>query len=222
MLPVLSRNLAARNLFYLAAAISIRAMSSAPVPSNPSGVAAPADVLDFWFAGDPTKYRMEWFKKDPAFDDEIRAKFLPTVKAAQRGELKTWEEAPKTALALLVTMDQFPRNLFRGSPEAFATDPEARRVCKDVLKKGWDNDFTPSEKMFVYLPLEHSEDLKDQELAVEMFSKMEQPEGQLTEYAKRHLVVIQRFGRFPHRNHVLGRVPTPEEEKYLAEGGESF
>ncbi len=195
-------------------------MSTAP---SSEFVAQPAEVLDFWFADTAGKSaRKEWFVKNPAFDEQIREKFLPTVEAAARGELALWEQDPKSALAFVITTDQFPRNLFRGSARSFATDPEALRVAKAIIEKGWYDSFTIYEKSFVFLPLEHDESLESQQRCVELAEGLGPGGEELVKFAKLHYEIIEKFGRFPHRNEMLGRTPTEAEEKFLAEGGARF
>jgi uncharacterized protein (DUF924 family) len=190
---------------------------------------APADILAFWFGrpGEPGygQPRGEWFRKDAGFDAEIRRRFLAAVEAALAGELNAWADDRQAALALLILLDQFPRNLFRGEARAFAGDPQARSLAESALAKGWDKDLSAVEKLFVYLPFEHSEALADQERSVALFSALAAGhpgcEGFL-DYAHRHHEVIARFGRFPHRNAALGRPSTPEETSYLAQPGSGF
>jgi uncharacterized protein (DUF924 family) len=190
---------------------------------------AAADILAFWFgrAGEPGfgQQRGEWFRKDAAFDAEIRRRFLAAVEAALAGELNAWADDRQAALALLILLDQFPRNLFRGEAKAFAGDPQARQLAATALAKGWDKSMSAVEKLFVYLPFEHSEALADQERSVALFSALAAGhpgcEGFL-DYAHRHHEVIARFGRFPHRNAALGRPSTPEETSYLAQPGSGF
>jgi len=191
--------------------------------------AAPADILAFWFGrtGEPGfgQPRGEWFRKDAGFDDQIRSRFLPSVEAALAGQLAAWAAERQGLLALLILLDQFPRNLFRGEAKAFAGDPQARQLAETALAKGWDKGLSAVEKLFVYLPFEHSEVLADQERSVALFSALaaEHPgcDGFL-DYARRHHEVIARFGRFPHRNAALGRPSTPEETSYLAQPGSGF
>lgn len=188
-----------------------------------------AEILDFWFLppGAPGhgQFRGEWFRKDAAFDDAIRRRFLPAVEAALAGGLADWEAAPRDALALLLVLDQFPRNLFRGEARAFAGDARARRVADAMLARGWDRAMNGVERLFVYLPFEHGEALADQERALGLFGALaaEQPgfDGTL-DYARRHHAVIARFGRFPHRNAALGRESTAAEADYLAQPGSGF
>ncbi len=191
--------------------------------------AAPADILAFWFGrpGEPGygQPRAEWFRKDSGFDAEIRSRFLPAVEAALAGQLAAWGDNQQGLLALLILLDQFPRNLFRGEAKAFAGDPQARRLAERALDLAWDKGLSAVEKLFVYLPFEHSEALADQERSVALFSALAAGhpgcEGFL-DYAHRHHEVIARFGRFPHRNAALGRPSTLEETSYLAQPGSGF
>jgi len=187
-------------------------------------MSTPQDVLRFWF-GDPAgEDRKAWFEKDPAFDNRIRSEFLDLHSAAARGELAHWRNRADSALALIVLTDQFPRNMFRGSAAAFSTDPVALGTARHVVASGWDKVMLPVERMFVYLPFEHSESLFEQERSLALFA----PLGAFTEtannpdYARRHWEIVRRFGRFPHRNAALGRASTPEEIEFLAGPGSSF
>lgn len=189
----------------------------------------PQAVLDFWFGrpGDPRhgQSRPEWFVKDPAFDEAIRAQFLPAVEEAIAGRLADWAATSRGALALLLLLDQFPRNLFRGEARAFAGDPLARQIAATLVDEGQDRTLTPLERVFVYLPFEHSESAADQERSVALFQALADENagfGDYLDYAVRHQVVIARFGRFPHRNAALGRPSTPEELAYLAQPGSGF
>ncbi len=181
-----------------------------------------AEVLSFWFRG-PEK-RKAWFEKDPAFDAEIRARFLPLHEAAAAGALARWRDSPGDCLALVVALDQFPRNMFRGSARAFAADPLALATAKHALALGYDRAMLPVERQFLYLPLEHSESLADQERCLELMREIAVfPEtADLPKWAQAHLDIIQRFGRFPHRNAALGRASTPEEIAFLQQPGSSF
>jgi uncharacterized protein (DUF924 family) len=182
-------------------------------------------VLDFWFGtntmGSP---RMEWFRKDPGFDTRIRERFGDLHARAVRGELDAWSASPETNLALVVILDQFSRNLFRGDPRAFASDGHARRLAKAAIARGDDLALLPVQRQFLYLPLEHSEDLADQEKCVELMRSLEAFEETrgLTAWAEKHCVIIKRFNRFPHRNAVLGRDSTPEEVEFLKRPDSSF
>lgn len=181
------------------------------------------DVLEFWFAGDPTLWRAErWFKRDDAFDAEIRSRFALAVETARDGALGNWATTAPGALALVITLDQFPRNMFRGSHLAFAGDAYARRIARAALPSA--GMLTPVQRVFLYLPFEHSEDLADQDRSVALFERLrnEGDYDSVIDYAHRHREVIARFGRFPHRNAVLGRENTPEEDAYLAEPGAGF
>ena len=172
----------------------------------------PADVIAFWRAAGPEK----WFEKNAAFDDEIRRRFLNVHEAATSGKLTAWEASAEGALALLILLDQFPRNMFRGQARAFATDPLARAIASRAILSGFDGAF-PDMRSFFYLPFEHSEDLADQERGLTLYKAAGDEDG--LKWAKIHADIIHRFGRFPHRNAVLGRVSTPEEQKFLDDGG---
>ncbi|CAA9435116.1 MAG: hypothetical protein AVDCRST_MAG51-2882 [uncultured Ramlibacter sp.] len=171
-----------------------------------------AEVVEFWRqAGRP-----RWFRKDENFDRRFREKCLATHEAAVRGELSSWAADAIGALALVLLLDQFPRNAFRGTPRAFATDAMARSVADDALRRGLDQQIPEDLRHFFYLPFSHSENLTDQQRAVELTGAL----GSDADYhARQHREIIERFGRFPHRNPVLGRSSTPEELAYLAEGG---
>lgn len=184
------------------------------------------ELLTHWFGPADVygKSRPEWFRKDPDFDNQLRDRFLSLVESAARGELQDWEAHSRGCLALLILLDQLPRNLFRGKARAFATDPEARRVCRHVLHQGWDRRFLPVERMFVYLPLEHSESMPDQDECHRLMLELgPYPEtASLHEWAEKHRAIIRRFGRFPHRNAALGRESSPEEVEFLKTPGSSF
>lgn len=175
--------------------------------------ARPADILSFWRDAGPER----WFKKDDAFDADIRARFLPVYGAAADGRLAAWEETPEGALALLIVLDQFPRNMFRGSARAFAADPLARTVTGRALAQGFDQRVEKAERTFFYLPLEHSEDMADQQRCVALFRAT--GDADLVKWAELHADIIRRFGRFPHRNEALGRTSTAEEMEFLRSGG---
>ncbi|MBL8521387.1 MAG: DUF924 domain-containing protein [Betaproteobacteria bacterium] len=183
-------------------------------------------VLEFWFGtgDDYGRAHAKWFRKEAAFDGEIRTRFLDAVERAARGDFRDWERLPRGCLALQILLDQFPRNLFRGEARAFAADAEALRICRHVMQHGFDRDFLPVERMFVYLPLEHSESLADQdECHRRMLDLQPYPEtADLHIWAEKHRVIIRRFGRFPHRNAALGRPSTPEEIAFLETPGSSF
>ncbi len=189
------------------------------------------EILRFWF-GDPEdpgseygQQRQVWFKKDPAFDDTIRRRFLTDYGQASDGALAIWRQEPRSCLALVILLDQFPRNLFRGEARSFASDRAARDATNYALAQGYDQQVLPVERIFFYLPLEHSENLVDQERSVELVRSLHatHPEFENSlDYAVRHRNVIQRFGRFPHRNEILGRETTPEEAEFLQQPGSRF
>jgi uncharacterized protein (DUF924 family) len=180
---------------------------------NSDETPTPADVLAFWRAAGSAK----WFRKDEAFDAEIKARFLASCEAAAAGRLAQWETTPESALALLILLDQFPRNIFRGSARAFAVDPLARAVAHRAILRGFDRRILQTERLFFYLPFEHSENLADQERAVALIRALDNAD--LLKWAELHSDIIRRFGRFPHRNSVLGRTTTPEEQAFLDGGG---
>ena len=177
--------------------------------------AAPADareVIAFWEGAGPAL----WFAKDDAFDRRFRERFLPLHEAAERGELDGWNATPEGALALMILLDQFPRNAFRGTPRMYATDAAARTLADAAIAAWHDRLVAPDLQTFFYLPFGHSEDLADQERAVELCGRLG---GRNLEQAEHHRDIVRRFGRFPHRNAILGRPMTKEEEEYLAGGG---
>jgi uncharacterized protein (DUF924 family) len=177
----------------------------------------PEDVLHFWFAGDPTVRRKIWFDRNIAFDSGC-TRFADALRAAKLGRLDAWADTPRGTLALLILLDQMSRNLHRDSPEAFAADPKARAVARAALARGFDQQVGPVERPFFYLPFVHSEDLADQDEAIRLFDALHATSDlQPHEATQRRRDVILRFGRLPHRNAVLGRVNTAEEEAYLAE-----
>lgn len=170
-------------------------------------------ILDFWRDAGPEN----WFVKDDAFDAEIRRRFLAEVETAARGELSAWEETPEGVYALLLLLDQFPRNLYRGSPQAFAADPLALAVAERAIAHGFDQAFENPERRFIYMPFMHSEDLADQQRCVALCEAADDPDG--VKFAEIHRDIIRNFGRFPHRNPVLGRQSSAEERRFLDDGG---
>jgi uncharacterized protein (DUF924 family) len=184
----------------------------------------PGTVLGFWFGEARGKARLEWFRKDEAFDAEIRSRFGELHAAAARGELEDWRRERESMLALIVVLDQFSRNLYRNDPRAFAQDAHALACAREALARGDDLLSLPVERQFLYLPFEHSEDAADQELAVQLMSQLEGFEETrgLTDWAVKHKIIIDRFGRFPHRNACLGRASTPEELEFLKQPGSGF
>jgi uncharacterized protein (DUF924 family) len=188
-------------------------------------------VLRFWFAEPQTpqaqyaQRRKLWFGKNPEFDRTIGARFQSLSEQAAEGRLQHWQASPLGSLALIVLLDQFPRNMFRDTPRAFATDGLARAVAQHSLSQAFDRALEPIQRIFVYLPLEHSENLDDQRQSVQLFTALaaENPElADCLDYALKHQVVIERFGRFPHRNRILGRSSTPAEIEFLQQPGSSF
>jgi uncharacterized protein (DUF924 family) len=185
-------------------------------------------ILEFWFGkpdeADYGKYRKAWFTKNPEFDDEVRSRFLHVYNQAAAGELDDWKTTPQGCLALIILLDQFPRNMFRGQPQAFATDPQALAYARHAVTQCFDKELPKLQRWFVYLPFEHSENLADQHRCVELCEQLgDEPEmREVIDYAYRHLRVIERFGRFPHRNQILGRETTPEEAEFLKQPGSSF
>ncbi|AFY62347.1 DUF924 family protein [Synechococcus sp. PCC 6312] len=186
------------------------------------------DILEFWFGptdspdyGQPQDF---WFVKDAAFDLEVTTRFLAVYQQAARHELMAWENTPLSSLALAIVLDQFPRNLFRNTPQAFATDPLALAVARNAIAQGFDTQVLPVQRWFFYLPFEHSEMLTDQEMSLQLWAQLRgDPNSENPiHYAYRHWEVIARFGRFPHRNPILGRPSTPEELGFLQEPGSHF
>ena len=176
-------------------------------------LASAAEVIRFWSDAGPDR----WFTKDDAFDAEIRRRFLATHEAAAAGRLADWESTAEGALALLILLDQFPRNMFRGSARAFATDPRARAVTAAALLRGFDAQVPANLRAFFYLPFEHSEAMADQDRGIALYTAAGDADG--LKWAKIHHDIITRFGRFPHRNAVLGRATTPAEQAFLDDGG---
>ncbi|MPZ08644.1 MAG: DUF924 family protein [Kiloniellaceae bacterium] len=176
------------------------------------------DVLDFWFAAGR---EAQWFEASEAFDREVRRVLLSHFEAARLGKFADWRREPRGCLALCLLLDQVPRNAFRGTPRAFASDVLAREVTRHALKEGFDKALAGVERVFLYLPLEHSENLKDQQDSVALFAVIEGG-GEFLPYAERHRDVIARFGRFPHRNAILGRESTEDELEFLTQPNSSF
>ena len=174
---------------------------------------APAGILAFWRDTGPDR----WYKRDDAFDTEIRDRFLALWRKAVAGELSSWEASDDGALALVIVLDQFPRNMFRDDVRSFSSDALARDAARRALACGADARIDPDLREFFYMPFMHSEHLADQLHCVELFRKIEGAEN--LKYAEEHADIIRRFGRFPHRNRVLGRVTTPEEQAFLDDGG---
>jgi uncharacterized protein (DUF924 family) len=172
-----------------------------------------ADVLAFWRQAGADR----WYTRDDAFDAEISNRYLDLWRKAAAGELSTWEESDGGALALIIVLDQFPRNMFRGDPKTYACDATARDVANRAIARGADLRVADDLREFFYLPFMHSEHLPDQQRCVDLFRKEGGADN--LRYAEDHAAIIRRFGRFPHRNHILGRATTAEEQAFLDEGG---
>lgn len=182
-------------------------------------MAAPADpgpqaVLGFWFAPGS---RERWFRPTPEFDAAVRDGLLGLWEAARSGRLRHWEETPEGALALAILLDQVPLNAFRGRAEAFSTEGLAREVADRAVRRGLDDELPPQRRVFLYMPFMHSEHLPDQDRALALFERAGL--GDNARWARHHRAVVERFGRFPHRNAALGRTSTPEETAWLTEPG---
>lgn len=172
----------------------------------------PDDVLAFWFS---PKMRENWFEKSDAIDADIRARFLDTYEAARAGRLETWKQEPESALALTILFDQFPRNMFRGSPRSFESDGLALDVAMQALDHDFDRQLSAEQRQFFYLPFMHSENLDHQRRCVELYERLGDPYA--LGFARQHYDIIARFGRFPHRNKVPNRATTEDEADFLKE-----
>ncbi|TPQ30053.1 DUF924 domain-containing protein [Bradyrhizobium guangdongense] len=175
--------------------------------------ATPAGILAFWREAGSER----WYTRDDAFDTEIRERYRDLWRRAAAGELSSWEDSDDGALALVIVLDQFPRNMFRGDPRTFSTDALAREVAHRAIGRGVDTRIDPTLREFLYLPFMHSEHLGDQLHCVALFRAIDSTEN--LKYAEEHADIIRRFGRFPHRNPVLGRAMTAEEQDFLDKGG---
>ncbi len=175
------------------------------------------EIHEFWFVEAGPN---QWWKKDAAFDEVVRQRFGTLVEDAAAGALDSWAASSRGALALILLLDQFPRNIYRNSAKAFGGDEKARKIARDAIAKGFDAGLNRHEKNFMYLPLEHSEDLADQEECCRLIAAIGS-EGYL-KFARSHRDIIARFGRFPHRNAILGRNNTLEEEEYLKDPKAGF
>jgi uncharacterized protein (DUF924 family) len=177
------------------------------------------EVLKFWFEETAPA---QWFQKNDTFDDEVRERFHVTYDMAAKDLCAEWARDADGVLALCLVLDQFPRNMFRGSPKSYSTDEKALLIAKAAVNRGLDQILSPVKRRFVYLPFEHSENLNDQKRSVKLFESMKEADPLGYEYALKHYEVIEKFGRFPHRNVILGRESTSEELKYLSLPGAGF
>jgi uncharacterized protein (DUF924 family) len=185
-----------------------------PAPAREQVSPEASAVVSFWREAGPSL----WFAKDPAFDQRFRERFLSLHEAAMRGELMPWMRSEQGALALMILLDQFPRNAFRGTPRMYASDGLARVLADAAIRAGHDQRIEPDLRLFMYLPFGHSELLADQQRSLELTRSLGEPNSS---HAQRHHDIVKRFGRFPHRNSILGRTMRPEEQRFLDEGGYS-
>jgi uncharacterized protein (DUF924 family) len=191
-------------------------------------VSTPGEVLDFWFGREGEEgygeFREMWFTKDPEVDREIRDRFGTVYEEAAAGRLDSWKNDSHSCLALIIVLDQFPRNMFRGDARMYAADGEALVAARHAVEHVYDRALPPFQRLFVYLPFEHSEDLEDQRRSMELFQGLAAEMGSedLLGYAARHMEIVERFGRFPHRNEILGRTTTSEEAEFLKGPDSSF
>ena len=185
-------------------------------------------VLDFWFGsptsptyGDPQK---SWFIKRDAFDQEIRDRFLAVHTDANRHQLDPWQYQAESCLALIIVLDQFSRNLFRHTPKAYASDEKALNLAKNAILQGFEQTLLPVQRWFLYLPFEHSEQWRDQQRSLQLWDTLtfHSPSASAIEYAAKHAQVVQKFGRFPHRNTILNRQSTASELRFLQQPGSAF
>ncbi len=187
-----------------------------------------SQVLDFWFGAESSpergRAREVWFRKDRAFDESIRARFGAAVEAALAGAYGEWDATPEGTLARVLLLDQFTRNLYRDTPRAFAGDAGALAAAETAVARGFDRALDPFGRWFLYLPFEHAEDAGMQHRSLALYGELAQATGDATplDWARKHADVILRFGRYPHRNAILGRASTPEEVEFLAQPGSRF
>jgi uncharacterized protein (DUF924 family) len=184
----------------------------------------PVEILEFWFGSPPHATRDVWFRNDPAFDAAIQERFGAAEAAALSGEFTTWDATPRGSLAHVILLDQFTRNIHRGTPLAFAGDAQALAIATQAIARGFDCELDRFERWFLYLPFEHSEDAAMQQRSLALFGQLAEETGDHTplEWAEKHADVIRRFGRYPHRNTILGRASTTEERAFLAQPDSSF
>ena len=177
----------------------------------------PDEVRDFWFS---ETVKPLWFKKSAELDREIKQRFLDTYQLAKTGALDDWRNEPHNALALIIVLDQFPRNMFRNTSQAFATDKQAVELTKCAVDRNYQQNLSDEQQVFLYMPLMHSEDEAEQKKSVELFTQLGQEDN--LKFALKHQEIIDRFGRFPHRNEILGRESTSAEREFLKQPGSSF
>lgn len=177
------------------------------------------EIIHFWFEESQPQ---QWFQKNDSYDREIKERFSVAYDMAREGLCDHWTVEAEGSLAFCILLDQFPRNMFRGSPKAFETDAMALDVAKAAIEKGFDKVLPVIKRRFLYLPFEHSESIEDQKRCVALFEQIKEEDPLAYDYAVRHLEVIEKYGRFPHRNKILGRQNTPEEEEYLADPDAGF
>jgi len=186
------------------------------------------EILEFWFgncAETAAKARKAWFIKNSEFDQSIRTHFQDDYQKAAAGELDHWQQTAPGCVALILLLDQFPRNMFRSDPRAFATDLQSQAITQQAIARGLDQELPALQRWFLYIPFMHSENLAHQQQSVELFRQLKDAAPETASaftYAVRHLEVIERFGRFPHRNQILNRTSTPEEVAFLKQPGSSF
>jgi uncharacterized protein (DUF924 family) len=185
-------------------------------------------LLDFWFAAESAterdRLRNVWFRATPEFDAALAERFRADYHRAATGVYKSWRDTPEICLALIVLLDQLPRNLFRNSPRAYATDAAALEIARDAVARGYDRAVVPVRRCFFYMPFQHSEGLADQEMGMRLYAALpEHPDkAAFVEAARQHHAIVARFGRFPHRNRILGRADTPEEHEFLQQPAAGF
>ncbi len=186
------------------------------------------EVLAFWFGREDEpgygEFREAWFRKDPEFDQQVQERFGLLYERAAAAELDGWREEARSCLALVICLDQFPRNMFRGDGRTHATDDKALETARYALERALDRELPPFQRVFVYMPFMHSESVEDQRRSVELFGRLAEKPGapDVTSYAVGHMEIVERFGRFPHRNVILGRETTPEEAEFLQGPDSSF
>ena len=168
------------------------------------------ELIDFWFSDEVSQY---WFKSTRAFDQQLADSYADTWQRAKQGELDDWQQTATGSLALIILFDQLPLNMFRGTAKSFSTEAQSRDVARDAIDKGFDTQLAANQKSFMYMPFMHSEDLEDQALAIQLFSQPGLENNY--RYSKHHYGIVEQFGRFPHRNKILGRASSKAEIKYL-------